>query len=157
MRKTIINQHTENIPLFDLDFLDLEQLAQVEITSECQEHPIESVLIEESGTGWQAAQPGEQTICLIFDQPLNIKHIHLIFDEQEQSRTQEFVLLWLINNEDYYREILRQQFHFSPPTTTQEIEYYNVNLNQLKALKLRIIPNIDGSEAFAKLKQLRLA
>ncbi|MGZ8164979.1 MAG: carbohydrate-binding protein [Methylobacter sp.] len=157
MRKTIINQPAENTPPVDLDFLDLEQLAQVEITSESPEHPIESALIEAEGSGWQAAQPGEQTICLIFDQPLNIKHIYLVFDEQEQSRTQEFVLLWLMNNEGDYREILRQQFHFSPPDTTQEIEHYDVNLNQLKALKLKIIPNIDGSEAFAKLKQLRLA
>jgi hypothetical protein len=157
MRKTIINPTAENIPPSNLKFLDLEQLTQVEITSESQEYPIESALTEKGGTGWQAAQPGEQTICLIFDQPLDIKHIHLIFAEQEQSRTQEFVLLWQINNEDYYREILRQQFHFSPPATTREIEDYNVNLNQLKALKLTIIPNIDGSEAFAKLKQLRLA
>ncbi|CAA9889759.1 conserved hypothetical protein [Candidatus Methylobacter favarea] len=157
MRKTIIKQPIENIPPVDLKFLDLEQLAQVEITSECAEHPIESALMEAGGAGWQAAQAGEQSICLIFDQPLNVKHIYLVFDEQKQARTQEFVLLWLMNNEGDYREILRQQFHFSPPGTTQEIEHYHVNLNQLKALKLKIIPNIDGSEAFAKLKQLRLA
>ncbi|MDD5579648.1 MAG: carbohydrate-binding protein [Methylobacter sp.] len=157
MRKTIINRPTEKISPGDLVFLDLEQLAQVEITSECREHPIESALVKDGGTGWQAAQPGEQTICIVFDQPLTINHIDLIFDEQEQSRTQEFVLLWLDNNMESYREILRQQFHFSPPNTTQEIEHYTVNLTQLKALKLTIVPNIEGNEAFAKLKQLKLA
>jgi hypothetical protein len=159
MRKTMIKQAAENIPSFDLDFLDLEHLAQVEFTSECQEHPVESALLltADSGAGWQAASPGEQTIRVIFDQPRTIEHIVLMFDEQQMSRTQEFVLLWLMDNESVYREILRQQYHFSPPNTTQEIEHYEVRLNQLKALELRIIPDIGGGQAGATLKQLRLA
>ena len=180
MRKTLINQAIENSPFPDLNFLDLEHLAQVEFTSECQEHPVESALLltedsrqaslpdalqvnanllqtDLSGTGWQAASPGEQTIRIVFDQPRTIEHILLMFDEPQQSRTQEFVLLWLMDNEGCYREILRQQYHFSPPNTTREIEHYEVKLNQLKALELRITPDIGGGEACAKLKQLRLA
>jgi hypothetical protein len=155
----MINQAAENIPSFDLDFLDMEHLAQVEFTSECPEHPVESALLltEDSGAGWQAATSGEQTIRLVFDQPLTIEHIFLMFDEQQQSRTQEFVLLWLMDNESAYREILRQQYHFSPPDTTREIEHYEVRLNQLKVLELRIIPDISGGAACARLKQLRLA
>jgi len=61
-------------------------------------------LVEGSETGWQAAGSGEQTIRLIFDQPQTIKHISLLFDEQEQSRTQEFVLLWRMGDEDFFRE-----------------------------------------------------
>ena len=159
MRKIMINQAAENIPSFDLDFLDMEHLAQVEFTSECPEHPVESALLltEDSGAGWQAATSGEQTIRLVFDQPRTIEHIFLMFDEQQQSRTQEFVLLWLMDNESAYREILRQQYHFSPPDTTREIEHYEVRLNQLKVLELRIIPDISGGAACARLKQLRLA
>ncbi len=159
MRKTIIIPAVNNIPVSDLDFLDLEQLAQVEFTSECQLHPVESALLltEDSGAGWQAAIAGEQTLRVVFDQPHTIKHIFLLFDEQEHSRTQEFVLLWLMDKDNAYQEILRQQFHFSPPDTTREIEHYEVNLEQIKALELRIIPDISGGEACAKLKQLRLA
>ncbi len=159
MRKIMINQAAENSPYSDLNFLDLEHLAQVEFTSECTEHPVESALLltEDPGAGWQAASAGEQTIRLVFDQPRTIEHIFLMFDEQQQSRTQEFVLLWLMDNEDAYREILRQQYHFSPPGTTREIEHYEVRLNQLKVLELRIIPDISGGEACAGLKQLRLA
>lgn len=159
MRKTIINQAGKNSPSSDLDFLDLEHLAQVEFTSECLEHPVESALLlmENSVSGWQAAISGEQVIRLIFDQPRTIEHIVLMFEERQQSRTQEFVLLWLMDNEDTYREVLRQQYHFSPPNTTCEIEHYEVGLNQLKALELRIIPDISGGEACATLKQLRLA
>jgi len=157
MRKTIINQPTGNIPSFELDFLDLEQLAQVEFTSECREYPVESALLPADEPGWQAASAGEQTIRIVFDRPRTIEHILLVFDEQQLSRTQEFVLLWLADKEDSYREILRHQYRFSPPNTTREIEHYEVKLNQLKALELKIIPEISGGEARAKLKQLRLA
>ena len=157
MRKTLINQPTENATPSDLKYLDLERLAQVEISSESQEHPIESALVEGSETGWQAALPGEQTLRLVFDQPQTIKHISLLFDEPEQSRTQEFVLLWRKDNEDFFREILRQQYHFSPPHSAQETESYTVDLKQLKALELRIIPDISGGAALAKLTRLRLS
>jgi hypothetical protein len=157
MRKTLINQPAKHTPPSDLSYLELEHLARVEISSECQGHPIESALLEGSETGWQAACSGEQTIRLIFDQPQTIKHIYLLFDELEQSRTQEFVLLWRMDNEDFFREIVRQQYHFSPPLTTQEIENYTVDLKQLKGLELRIIPEISGGEACAKLTRLRLS
>ena len=157
MRKILINQPTKSTPPSDLTYLELEHLAQVEISSECHEHPIESALVEGSESGWRAACSGEQTIRLIFDQPQTIKHIFLLFDEQEQSRTQEFVLLWRMDNEDFFREILRQQYHFSSPLTTQEIENYTVDLKHLKALELRIIPDISGGEACAKLTRLRLS
>ena len=157
MRKTLINQATKSTPTSDLNYLDLEQLAQVEISSECPQHTIESALVDGSESGWQAAGSGEQTIRLIFDQPQTIKQLFLQFDEQEQSRTQEFVLLWRMDNEDYFREILRQQYHFSPPHTTREIEDVTVDLKHLKALELRIIPDISSGEARAKLTRLRLS
>ncbi|MDP3009174.1 MAG: carbohydrate-binding protein [Methylococcales bacterium] len=157
MRKTLINQTTETATPSDLNYLDLEQLAQVEISSENQEYPIESALVDGSEAGWRAACSGEQTIRLIFDQPQTIKQIALLYDEQEQSRTQEFVLLWRMDNEDLFREILRQQYHFSPPHSAQETENYSVDLKQLKALELRIIPDISGGEARAKLTRLRLS
>lgn len=62
-----------------------------------------------------------------------------------------------MDKEDFFREILHQQYHFSPPLTTQEIENYTVDLKQLKALELRIIPDISGGEACAKLTRLRLS
>ncbi|MDD5460527.1 MAG: carbohydrate-binding protein [Methylococcales bacterium] len=156
MRKTTIGP-AQNALSSDANFLDLEQLAQVEISSECQKRPIESALVADSESGWQATGPGEQTIRLIFDQPQTVKHIYLRFDELEQPRTQEFVLLWRKDNEDFFREILRQQYHFSPPLTTQESEKYTVDLERLKALELRIIPDISGGEACATLTHLRLA
>ncbi len=157
MRKTLINQPAINNQPSDPIYLDLEHLAQVEISSECREHPIESALVACSESGWQAACSGEQTIRLIFDQPQTLKNILLVFDEQEQSRTQEFVLLWRSDNEDFFREILRQQYNFSPPLTTREVEAISVDLKQVKALELRIIPDISGGEVCAKLTRLALS
>lgn len=159
MRKRMIHQAVENTPSFNLNFLDLERLAQVEFTSEHPDHPVESAmqLVGYTGAGWLAAEVGEQTIRVVFDQPCTVEHIILMFEEQNQSRTQEFALLWLRDGEDSYRDILRQQYHFSPPDTVLETEHYKVRLDQLKALELRINPDINGGKNCAKLKQLRLA
>ena len=51
------------------DWLDLEQLARVEITSEDAEHPVESALLQDDKSGWLASQPGKQTNRLVFDNP----------------------------------------------------------------------------------------
>src|SRR5215510_10285109 len=157
MRKQTTNSSSEAISGSGDVWLDLERLAQVEITSENAEHPIESALISDRGTGWRAAQPGKQTIRLIFDKPLALERILLRFDEKEQERTQEFVLRWLPEGQQSLREIVRQQYNFSPSTTNQEIEDYRVNLNGVSVVELEIVPDISGGDAHASLAQIRLA
>ena len=73
--------------------------------------------------------PGEQTIRLLFVEPLRIRRIHLEFAEENQARTQEFVLCWSVADRQSPREIVRQQFSFSPPSTTDEVEDYMVDLS----------------------------
>jgi hypothetical protein len=157
MRKQTINSGSEAVSRSGDEWLDLERLAQVEITSESAEHPIESALIPDRGLGWRAAQPGKQTIRLIFDQPLALGHILLRFDEKEQGRTQEFVLRWLPEGQQSPREIVRQQYTFSPPATNHEIEDYRVKLNGVTAVELEIVPDISGGGAYASLAEMRLA
>ena len=77
MRKRIIGHGPGEVAAAEPGWLDLEHLAQVEITSEDVDHPIESALIPGMGSGWRAAQPGEQTIRLRFDEPLRLKRIQL--------------------------------------------------------------------------------
>jgi len=155
MRKKIISPNTESIPS-NVDFLDLEQLAQVEISSECQEYPIEAALLDGKDSGWQAYSPGEQSIRLVFDKPQDIKYVLIVIDEYQQARTQEFTLLVLKDKEEIFRKILRQEYHFSPPITTRQTENYTVDLKQIKALELKIIPDLSGGVAYAKLKKMRL-
>ena len=157
MRKQTINSGSEAVSRSGDVWLDLERLAQVEITSESAEHPIESALIPDRGLGWRAAQPGKQTIRLIFDQPLSLERILLVFDEKEQVRTQEFFLRWLPEGQQSPQEIVRQQYTFSPPVTNQEIEDYRVKLHGVTVLELEIVPDMSGGGAYASLAQMRLA
>ena len=157
MRKYIIGNGPRGISATEQDWLDLELLAQVEITSEDTDYPIESALIPGTGPGWRAGQPGEQTIRLLFDEPLKVRRIHLVFHEDEQERTQEFVLRWSPDGGQSYREILRQQYNFSPPGVTREVEDYTIDLDGVTALELKIVPDISRGSARASLAELRLA
>jgi hypothetical protein len=157
MRKRIINQGTQDVSPANQQWLNVETLAQVEVTSEDAAHPIEFGLIPGAESGWRAAQPGQQTVRLIFDQPQTIKRMHLVFQENEQERTQQFVLRWSSNGGQSYREIVRQQYNFSRPGATSECEDYLVDLDGVTALELSIVPDIGGGPARASLNQLRLA
>jgi hypothetical protein len=155
MRKRIIKEDAQGFP--PEGWLDLEHLVQVELTSEDTEHTIESALASTTGTGWRAQLPGKQTIRLLFDTPRRITRIQLEFREDELERTQEFVLRWSRGIEDPPREIVRQQYNFSPPGSTRELEDYFVDLEALTMLELAVNPDISGGAARASLQQLRLA
>jgi hypothetical protein len=139
------------------DWLDLERAATVEVTSEDKDFPIESSLSIEPRQGWRASQPGAQTIRLVFDEPQELKRISLVFEENEMTRTQEFVLRESSNPGGPFREIVRQQWNFSAPTSTREIEEYQVELPDISTLELTIVPDISGGAARASLKSLRLS
>ena len=157
MRKRIINQDPQNVSPVDYSWLDLQRLAQVELTSEEAAHPIEAALTPSAGPGWRAAQAGEQTIRLLFDELQKVRRIQLLFQEDQEARTQEFVLRWSPDSGRSYREIVRQQFNFSPPSMTREFEDYAVDLAGVTALELRIVPDISGGDARASLAELRIA
>jgi hypothetical protein len=158
MRKRIIQQETQGTsPDDEQDWLDVEDLVQVELTSEDAEYPIESALIMSAGSGWRAQHPGRQTIRLLFDKPQKISRIQLLFQEDGRERTQEFALHWSPGGGASSREIVRQQYNFSPPDIAHELEDYAVDLDGLTILELSIIPDISGGEAFASLARLRLA
>ncbi|SRR6266567_532980 len=139
------------------DWLDLERAATAEVTSEDKDFPIESSLSIEPRQGWRAAQPGTQTIRLVFDEPQELKRISLVFEEKEMTRTQEFVLRASSNPGGPFREIVRQQWNFSPPTSTREIEEYSVELSDVGLLELTVVPDISGMAVRASLKSLRLS
>jgi hypothetical protein len=158
MRKRIINQPAQDISPTSQAWVDLEQLAQVEFKSEDTTHPVESALTLGAGSGWRAAQAGKRTIRLLFfDEPQRIRRIHLLFHEDQQERTQEFVLRWSSDGGQSYKEIVRQQYTFSLPTTTRECEDYAVDLEGVTVLELSIVPDIGDVGALASLAQLRLA
>ena len=154
MRKEIVTSTAEAPPLGASDWLSLDALARVRLTSEDPRHPIEAALSGSDARGWRAAQPGQQTIWISFDTPRPIQQINLGFEIAEQ-RTQEFVLSWSADGGVSYGEIVRQQFNFSPGTTREEENYFP-HLDAATDLKLAITPDIFGGSAHATLKFLRL-
>jgi hypothetical protein len=137
--------------------LDLSTTATVEVTSEEKNYPIESALIPGESKGWRAAEPGTHIIRLIFDRPQNLKRVRVAFEEKETSRTQEFVLRWSSDREGALQEIVRQQWNFSPPHTTSEVEEYRVELSGVSVLELTITPDIGGGMARASLHSLAVS
>jgi hypothetical protein len=157
MRKDIITPAGQEGKLPQSRWIDVENLARVEFTSEDAAHPIESALRAGAGPGWLATQPGPQTIRLFFDTPVRLRQIYLEFLEKETSRTQEFVLRWSPDQGRTYSEIVRQQFNFNPPGTVSEREEYQVELASVTALELVITPDIGGSDIRASLARMLLA
>jgi len=156
MRKRLIAAARQTEPRTERDWLDLSSVAAVEVTSETKDHPVESALLLSDIRGWRAAGPGTQVIRLLFDRPLKVKHISLVFEETENSRTQEFVLRWSSDLGRSFREIVRQQWNFSPPGTVREVEDYKVDLLDVTVMELEIVPDKSGV-AQASLSSLRLA
>ena len=157
MRKRVITRIPQNAPIRDQAWMDVDRIASVEVSSEESDYPIESALLLEGKKGWRAANPGMQTIRLIFDQPQKLRRILLVIEDTEKSRTQEFVLRWARDIEGSFRQIVRQQWNFSPPDSVRETEDYSVELSEVKVLELRIVPDKSGGEVRASLVSLRLA
>lgn len=157
MRKRIISQAPQKTPVPDQNWLDVESLAEVEITSEDAAHPIESALLPGRTSGWRATGPGKQTIRLIFSSPQQLRHIHLDFAELQVQRTQEYLLRWSPDRGQSFQEIVRQQWNFDPQGATIETEDHQVQLPAVTVLELTITPDTSGGNAVASLAQLRLA
>jgi uncharacterized protein involved in type VI secretion and phage assembly len=157
VRKSLIAQIPQDAPLRDQAWMDVDRIASVEVSSEESDYPIESALLLEGKIGWRAANPGVQTIRLIFDEPQKLRRILLVFEDTENSRTQEFVLRWSPDIQYSSREIVRQQWNFSPPDSVRETEDYAVELSDVKVFELMIVPDKSDGEARASLVSLRLA
>ena len=157
MRKSIINSDDKQKVDSDQKWLDIEKIAIVEVTSEEEAFPIESALLPGKVSEWRASDQGKQMIRLLFDNPQRLQWIRLKFEELEIERTQEYVLRWSPDGGQSYQEIIRQQWNFSPEGTTSEIEDYHVELPAVTILELSINPDISERNAFASLKELRLA
>ncbi len=156
MRKVIKPDTSNTLPRSQGEWLDLEEIATVEVTSEDPNFPIESALGARQGRGWRAANPGEQTIRIVLDTPRPLRRIRLEFSETEVERTQEFALRWAQAGGPL-REIVRQQWNFSPQGSSTEIEDYRVQLEEVSVLELTLKPNLASDAAYATLAAWRVS
>jgi len=138
-------------------WLDLEALAQIEVTSEEPTNPVEGALSPGDDRGWRAGHAGQQTIRILFDRPVNVRRVRLVFIEPEATRTQEFVLRWSADGGRSLRDLVRQQWNFSPTGALREVEDYRFDLSGVTTLELSIVPDVSGGPARASLAQWQVA
>jgi hypothetical protein len=160
MRKSIVSlPKTSSSPSSDQGLdqgLDIAQIASVEISSEDAQHPFENALQRGKEGGWRAADPGPQVIRLTFDHPQSIHRIRLEFREQTRERSQEFAL-FASSAAFQKRELVRQQWTFSPGNSGVEVEDYSVDLAGVLTLELEIDPGRHDKQAIATLESMAIA
>jgi hypothetical protein len=141
------------------DEIPVVATATIYVTSETPDHPVDYIFDSKRGPGgsrWVAQQPGEQMVMLGFDAPQTIRTVLLEIEEQQVSRTQEVTLLASFDGDQTRREILRQEFNFSPPGTTFERERWSVSLEHVTHLLLMIKPDKGRQDCFATITSLVL-
>ena len=122
---------------------DIPTLATVLVTSESPDHPVDHLFDAEDGPGgtrWEAAADGEQALIVVFDAPQSIREVSVETEELHTTRTQVLTLS-LSRDGRAYRELLRQEFTFSPPGTTFERENWNVPAEDVTHLRITIQPD----------------
>jgi hypothetical protein len=139
--------------------IDVAAVATVLVTSEDPGHPVDHAFDDRRGPGgsrWVAGEPGEQTVVLAFDAPQTIRQVVLEVEEHEVARTQEVQLAVSVDGGQTYRELVRQEYNFSPPGTTFEREDWAVTAEGVTHLRLRVKPDKGGKPCRATITSLVL-
>ena len=158
LRKQIIKVPTTSPALLEGQ-IDVVAVATVLVTSEDPDHPVDHAFDSQSGPGgtrWVAGGPGEQVLILAFDDPQPIRRVMLEVEEREVARTQEVQLAVSGDGGRTYRELLRQEYNFSPPGTTFEREDWAVATEGVTHLRLQINPDKGDKPGRATITTLAL-
>jgi hypothetical protein len=134
----------------DIQWLDLDAVADVTIVAGGRR-------VARLPRAWSADCPGEQIIEVRFHHPTPVRRLRVVSSEVEQARTQEMTIWASSHRGERHRELLRQQFNFSPNGATEEVEDYALQLDDVSAIQLRIVPSIDGRPAVARVSEMRIA
>ena len=158
LRKKIIDSPASS-PISIPGRIDVAALATVLVTSESAQHPIDHAFDDRAGPGgtrWVAGEVGEQAVILAFDTPQTIRRVLLEVEETGVARTQELQLAGSSDGGQTYREILRQEYNFSPPGTTFEREDWAVSAGGVTHLRFLIKPDKGGNPCRATITMLAL-
>jgi hypothetical protein len=139
--------------------LNLTAGATIGYSSEEPAHPVDSMFDGRDGRGgtyWESAQDNtSETLLIEFDQPQNISRLIFEAEERQLERTQEVRLEVSCDGGISFRQLLVQEFVFSPSGATFQREDLRVGVQGATLLRLIIVPNKSGSGR-AKLTSLRL-
>jgi hypothetical protein len=159
LRKQIIKELPRAEAASKADAKDIASIATVLVTSESPDHPVDHLFDARDGRGgtrWVAAADGEQAVIVAFDTPQVIREVSLEVEELDTSRTQALVLSLSRDGGRTYREILRQEFTFSPPDTTFERENWTVPAESVTHVRVVVQPDKGNAPRRATLTSLTI-
>jgi hypothetical protein len=139
--------------------IDVAAVATVLVTSEDTSHPVDHAFDNHGGPGgtrWIAGEPGEQTLILVFDAPQAIRRVALEVEEPGVARTQELQLAFSTDGGRTYREVLRQEYNFSPAGAMFEREDWTLNAEGVTHMRLVIRPDKGHKPCRATITSLLL-
>lgn len=158
LRKKIISSVTAGAAIPDpANTIDIIRNAEVIATSESESCPLDNIVDGSTGPGssqWEAGSTGAQTLIFKFDVPQNITGIDYEIEEREVARTQEVCFDVSIDSGAHFREILRQEYNFSPNGSTYQREELKLDIPQVTELKMTIKPDKGNHECRAKLNHI---
>ncbi|WP_447978374.1 hypothetical protein [Candidatus Nitrospira bockiana] len=139
--------------------ISIPEVATVLVSSEMPEHPVDHICDGQYGPGstrWIAGESGDQSVVLSFDAPHTVRRVSLEVEEPEVSRIQELALSISRDGGQTYREILRQEYTFSPPGTTFEHEEWQIPGEGVTNVWIWIRPDKNGRPCRASITSLAL-
>ena len=143
----------------DAGEINIAGCSTIAYSSEDAAHPVERMLDGRSRPGatrWMSARPDTTEHMVIeFDRPQTISRLVYEVKETMRERTQEVRVEVSEDGGRSYRQILVQEYNFSPGGATYQHEEQRFNLRQVTHLRLTIVPNKSGSGT-ATLATLRL-
>jgi len=157
MRKHIVQPASPMASTPSPQELNVADLATVLVTSEASDFPVENAFDDRrdrGGSRWVAAEPGEQTLTVAFDVPQPLRRIILEVEEWEVERTQEVYVALSEDGGHTYRELVRQEYTFSPTGATFEHEEWAVAAQKVTHVQVRIKPDKGGRPCRATLTTL---
>jgi hypothetical protein len=139
--------------------IDIARHAALACWSEDPDHPLEHLLDGHFGPGatrWASARPNAtEYIVLEFDHVQRVSRLIYEVEERREQRSQEVRVEVWSDRDRTYRQVLVQDYNFSPQGATFEHEDVQLDLPAISHMRLTIVPNKGGS-GIATLTSLRL-
>lgn len=139
--------------------IDIAGLASFRFSSEDPKHPLDHLIDGCCGRGatrWAGAQ-ADTTECieLEFEPAQEISRLIYEVEESGVERTQQVRVEISTDQGRIYRQVLAQDYNFSPCGATFQREEIDLNARPITNVKLTIVPNKGGS-GVATLTSLQL-
>ncbi|QKE39502.1 hypothetical protein [Ferrovum myxofaciens] len=157
LRKKIISSATKAAIPVPVSTIDIIRSAEVIVTSESENFPLENIVDGSTGPGssqWVAGTIGQQILIFKFDMLQNITRIIYEIEEQEVARTQEICFEVSTDSGAHFMAILRHEYNFSPDGSTFQREELKLDLPQTTDLRMIIKPDKGNINCRAKLNHI---